>query len=406
MDSTRRNFIRIIGSSLVIHAAHTEAVAGSSATAAPGDPYAAWQVQPQSLRDLRLRCLSYAILAPNPHNRQPWWIELRGADRILVYLDRARLLPHTDPYSRQLVIGHGAFLELLSLAASANGLRAEIEPFPEGSFGAQPDERPVAAVRLVPDAAVRIDPLFAQVLHRRTQRGRYDMTRPPSAADLAAVMAAAAAPGQATTLQATTLRAAATLDPDRLQAIRALATEAWDTELTTRRTLMESVDLTRVGRAEIARLPDGISLRGAMFDALGWLGLMSRETMGKVGGTIHQAMLDDGRAAIRDTPAFVWLVSPDGSRAQQIAAGRAYVRCQLAATALGLGMQPVSQALQEYDEVRGPYQAAKRVLDAPGIACVQMLARIGRVAGGTGAPSPRWPLETRLKPSLMTRHTG
>ena len=39
------------------------------------------------------------------------------------------------------------------------------------------------------------------------------------------------------------------------------------------------------------------------------------------------------------------------SRATQVAAGRAWVRLQLAAGALGVALQPHSQALQEYPEM-------------------------------------------------------
>ena len=42
-------------------------------------------------------------------------------------------------------------------------------------------------------------------------------------------------------------------------------------------------------------------------------------------------------------------------RKTQVNAGRAYVRAQLAATAHGLAMQPLSQALQEYPEQAAPY---------------------------------------------------
>ena len=41
-----------------------------------------------------------------------------------------RLLPQTDPLSRQITIGHGAFLELLSIAASVDGYRTEVAPYP------------------------------------------------------------------------------------------------------------------------------------------------------------------------------------------------------------------------------------------------------------------------------------
>ena len=77
-----------------------------------------WTVAGDSLGDARLDALSYAILAPNPHNRQPWWFELVDDDKVDVYADLDRLLPETDPMSRQITIGFGCMLELLRQAAA------------------------------------------------------------------------------------------------------------------------------------------------------------------------------------------------------------------------------------------------------------------------------------------------
>ncbi|HVE52599.1 MAG TPA: twin-arginine translocation pathway signal protein, partial [Ramlibacter sp.] len=64
---------------------------------------------------------------------------------------------------------------------------------------------------------------------------------------------------------------------------------------------------------------------------------------------------------------------------------------QLAATAQGLAMQPLSQALQEYPEQAGPYADIHALLQAPAPRhTVQMWARLG-YAPAVG-PSPRRPL--------------
>jgi hypothetical protein len=78
------------------------------------------------------------------------------------------------------------------------------------------------------------------------------------------------------------------------------------------------------------------------------------------------------------TPAFLWLVSQGNDRGTQVDAGRAYVRVQLAATAHGVVMQPLSQALQEYAEQAQPYAEIHRLLDVPQPQqTVQMWARVG-----------------------------
>ena len=44
------------------------------------------------------------------------------------------------------------------------------------------DSRPTARIRLQPDAGVRKDPLFSQILRRRTNREAYELREPEGAA--------------------------------------------------------------------------------------------------------------------------------------------------------------------------------------------------------------------------------
>jgi len=89
----------------------------------------------------------------------------------------------------------------------------------------------------------------------------------------------------------------------------------------------------------------------------------------------------------------LWQVTPGNTRADQIAAGRDWLRLNLAATGLGLGMQPLSQGLQEYPEMADIYSDLHARL-APGGGTVQMLARIGY--GPQVGQSPRWPIESKI----------
>ena len=70
------------------------------------------------------------------------------------------------------------------------------------------------------------------------------------------------------------------------------------------------------------------------------------------------------------------------------------MRLGLRATARGLAVHPVSQALQEYPEMAALYdEVHARLAGQPGTR-VQMLARVGY--GPETAPSPRWPLSRRM----------
>ena len=374
----RRSLLRIAGGGAI--AAALAPVAGCS-SALPPQALAAWR-GPGDEPDVRRWILAHAILAPHSHNLQSWLVDLSVPDQITLRIDRTRLLPETDPFSRQIMMSHGTFLELLDLAARERGQRAEITLFPEGAFGPDKvDARPVAHIRLTADASVRPDPLFAQILQRRTNRSAYDLARPVPAAAWQAMADAAVAPG---------LRFgfAGTESPEVLARHRAIANEAWRIELITPRTILESFKVMRVGAAEVAQHRDGLTLMEPTVVWLTRFGLFDRSKAPAPDSYATTSQIKDFAAKLGSTPGFLWLVSEGNERATQVRAGRAYARVQLAATAQGVAMQPLSQALQEYPEQAGPYAQIHQLLGAAAPAhTVQMWARVGHAPAV--APAPR-----------------
>ena len=210
-----------------------------------------------------------------------------------------------------------------------------------------------------------------------------DLARPVPAEALATVLAAGSA----------FARADGTSDPARVADLRALTWDAWMIEATTPAKYGESVDLMRFGKAEIEANPDGIDLGGPFLEALMVTGMLSRAAQRDPSSRAFQTGVEIYRAMLAATPAYVWLASAANAPEDQIAAGRAWLRLNLAATGLGLGLHPVSQCLQEFPEMAGPYASAHALLGKPG-ETVQMLGRLGY--GPEVPPTPRWPLETRI----------
>ncbi|HRI18129.1 MAG TPA: twin-arginine translocation pathway signal protein, partial [Burkholderiaceae bacterium] len=294
----RRNFIRLVGGGTVLAAGAS--LAGCS-RAYPPEAIAAWN-GPGAASDPRRWILGYAILAPHSHNLQSWQADLRTPGEIVLRCDPKRLLPETDPFSRQIMMSHGTFLELADIAARERGLRAEVELFPEGEFGPERiDGRPVARIRLVPAAAVARDPLFAQILARRTNREAYDGKRPvPTAAWQAMVAAAGANPA---------LRFGHAEDAAALARHREIAAEAWRIELVTPRTILESYKVLRVGAAEVAQHRDGLSLMEPMVVAMTRLGLFDRSKAPAPDDFAVRSQIEDFNAKLASTPAYLWLVT-------------------------------------------------------------------------------------------------
>ena len=80
------------------------------------------------------------------------------------------------------------------------------------------------------------------------------------------------------------------------------------------------------------------------------------------------------------------IASRGNSRRNQVNSGRADVRVHHQATAAEVDMHPLSQALQEFAEVRPQYDATHRLLGFdPAQTTIQMLARVGYCT--TAAPS-------------------
>ena len=383
----RRHFIRITGGGVVLAA--TAGLAACDASLPP-EALQAWS-PPAEGGDVRRWLLAHAILAPHSHNLQSWRVDLSVDNQITLFIDVQRLLPETDPLSRQMMMSQGTFLELLDLAARQRGLRAEIELFPEGAFGPTTlDGRPTARVRLLPDATVQTDALFAQIFQRRTNREAYDL-RAPEAGALKAV-----ADSMAT--HAVRVDFVGLDQADRLQQHRAIAMQAWRIELSTPRTLLESYKVLRIGPTEIAQHRDGISVNDPMLRVINALGLFDRSQASAPDSSAVTGQIDEFNAKIATTPAFFAMVTEGNDRFTQVNAGRAYVRAQLAATAQGLSMQPLSQALQEYPEQAEPYAAIHALLDAQlPQQTVQMWARLG-YAPAIG-PAPRRGLDAHILPA-------
>ncbi|NDH62149.1 MAG: twin-arginine translocation pathway signal protein [Alphaproteobacteria bacterium] len=336
MALSRKTFLRVLGGGIVVAAG--AAVAVPRLDAMPASAVEGWRGPGPEEADPRRRALAWALLAPNPHNLQSWSVDLSQPGAIVLFADRTRLLPQTDPFSRQILIGHGCFLEILSMAAAADGYRADVALFPGGEWRL---DRPVARIVFVKQPGIAVDPLFVEVPRRRTVKGKYE-ARTLDASHKVALFAGYGAPA---------LPLAIADEPGRVDRLRALAVAGSELEMNTARTHKESIDVARIGAAEIAAHRDGISLKGPMIWALRQTGQMTPE----------KAM----------TPGtLAW----NG--------GRDYA----------LGGYGSAQTLQEYPEMAELRAAMHRETGTPDGAILQMFFRLG-YAGDPG-PSPRRALQS------------
>ena len=373
----RRNFIRVTGGGIVSAAAGTGLSGCGMSPQFPPQALEAW-AGPGQEPDLRRWALGYAILAPNSHNRQPWLVDMSESDAITLYVDRERMLPMTDPWFRQIVVSQGTFLESLVIALRERGLEPAVQLFPQGEFKPREvDARPVARISWASAPATSKDPLFAQLLQRHTAKVDYDTAQ---------VVAASTVAQLKTALADSTIRFGSTLDSAEIAALRTLCWQSAKVELLTPRTVMESVRLTRVGPGEILQHRDGISVNTVVPRLAAMVGAFDRSAVPVEGSTAYKQMMSRFEGHSNTAMGFVWLSTSTalhGSngtmRSAEVNAGRAYMRLQLKATELGLQIHPMSQAPQEFAEMKPWYDRLHTLLlgQPASQETVQMLCRIG-----------------------------
>lgn len=376
----KRRMLLKTGAAAITVIAGTGVVWGTSRT--PTKALAPWRDAGQRFSDIRLSCLAYAILAPSPHNRQPWKVTLTGDKGIELYCDLDRRLPATDPFDRQTTIGLGGFLELLRMAAANMGYSAVITAFPEGqpSNRSVLDHRRIASITLE-KTAVEKDPLFDQVLNRRSTKETFLVERDVSAQVL----------DQLTSVS-THHNVAGFVELKQAAQLKQTIYEGMAIEFGAKATLEESVQLMRFGKTQIERDPDGIDIGGPMMEMFIASGILTRENFSDPKGALVLDYLNRVKSVFDTSKGFVWVTSEGNSRKDQLKAGADYLKLNLQASALGLAMQPVSQTLQEYPAMAALFQQVHKQLNVVQPARVQMLARIGYA--DRPSPSPRWGVES------------
>jgi hypothetical protein len=109
--------------------------------------------------------LRYALLAPSYRNAQPWRFAVQG-NEVLVCRDPTRRIPVADPTDRDLLLGIGAALTNLRVAAARFGLASEVH-------AAEGSDDLVARVHLSAGRPIErgLSELFPALTARRTDRG-------------------------------------------------------------------------------------------------------------------------------------------------------------------------------------------------------------------------------------------
>lgn len=336
-----------------------------------------WNIAyPHQFKDSRIEVISHGLLAANSHNMQPWKILLAENDTssFKLFVDTGRLTPQVDIYSRQIVISHGTFLEYVRIAADKLGYSPTITLFPEGEFDAagtveSMKSKPLAVV-ILKGSAEKKNSLYDAIFSPDTSRVAYLNTQ--------------LSEEQVKQLQNLNTEDKITVmvlqDKKDLDNLGKTAMEAATIEAKVPRISKETSDLFRPNEYEKNKYRYGFSLEGQGFSQFSIFFVQSLVSLFP-GLNDEKATTDtflsSTKNSIDNTPAYLLIMTRDNSRISQVKTGMLYSRIQLTAQTMGFAMQPLSQALEEYNEMKTLYEKIHKEYAVPG-QTIQILARIGK----------------------------
>lgn len=322
--------------------------------------------------DIRLQVLSYAVLAANAHNIQPWKIRFTGDLSMELYVDPERLLPETDPPARQIHISQGTFLENLHLAATKLGYQARINYFPHGMYGNEVvEELPVATIELSPSNSRTEVPLFSQIQRRLSNKRIYSDTPIPESA-LAGLQQLKPPGGMTFNVETR---------PDRVAQIARFCATAMAIENQNRARELETIHMFRFNTREARQSRDGLTVAQTGKQGFSkWLVenfFLSRQAAEHDPAQFSQFGTRLAHAQATSAQAFAWISTERNRRLDQVKCGRFYQRLHLTTTSLDIAQHPMSQLLQEYPDMASLQQEFLGFLAPPHGHTVQMLVRLG-----------------------------
>lgn len=325
--------------------------------------------------DPRLQLAAHGLLAANGHNMQPWKIKLDENKNVFyLYSDSKRLTKEVDPFSRQDMITQGTFLEYVRVAGDKLGYKTDIVLFPEGDYDENNlensmDKKPVAKITLT-KTQPKDNPLYDFMFLPDTNRSAYDKTKLNSE-EIKQLE-------DVNTYENMNINIFQ--DEKNVGILKNYAIEGAKIESSLHRMNVESANVFRSNEAEKNKYRYGYSVEGQ-----GTSGIMKYVLQGLV--TIFPSFNDEKASTntyvkstemeAENTSTYALIISKDNTRKQQVESGMIYSRFVLQAHALGYVMQPLSQVLEEYPEMKQQYTGIHSEYASEG-GTIQMFLRLGK----------------------------
>jgi hypothetical protein len=321
------------------------------------------------LDEARRAILYHAALAPSGHNSQPWRIRIEGPDVWVIEADHERRLPMVDPDNREMMLSLGAFAENFSVAAAAMGYAADMEVIAKSC-----SDRDVIRVSLRKD---RPNPYpLGRLATRVTAKQGYrsDEIR---AADIEALRVPA--DGRLFYFPKGSSHAACILDA---------AIESFRIQTQRDAAQQELVRWLRLSDRDARIHRDGLTTEGMEIQGFnGWVVRHFVKPEDFMKASFRRQGIDRTEKLVKEGGGWLVITSRGHTVSDLIEAGQRFERMALLARELGIGLQPMTQILEEK-------QGLEQVADHHDASVIpQFVIRIGYLGKYPEPVSLRRPVE-------------
>lgn len=327
--------------------------------------------------------LEDARWAQNAHNVQSWKIDAVSDTKIIGSLDSGRLLPETDPISRQLILSLGAFSEVARISAMEKGKALIIEWIGPDEWSKE---------------LIENEPLFTWTLVElgedfKNEQADYVFTDAIATATVKYAVGSMDYPrNHAKVLEQrysdSNVKVSFHYDSSEVEELKTFARESFKIEMEFEPTLMESFVNTVYGKKAREKTPYGITL-------------LSNFTKNKVGFVEFICQLFPGtpksytkqsikmfNKALEPSTVLISMKTKGNTPSDQFNSGRNMQGLWMEILYQGGSLLPLSQGLQEYKEVEEYYKKFHNLIAEDG-ETIQMLWALGKPVDGEFYRSPR-----------------
>lgn len=328
---------------------------------------------PETFSEPVLKAIAYGVNATNPHNTQAWKFQLLSEHEMLFFVDETRLLTSTDPSTRQIHIGCGCFIECMKLGMQKSSFNTEIEIFPNKDYSRETiGTQPIARITFFESKNTQYEIITDSIYKRRTSRLKYeDVDIDNEAFDLI--------------LKSTKPKYSEISlinQPDKLNELLPILYQGMEVETFTYRTHDESRKWFRQNDDLIEAKRDGINLAGGGTTGfIKWIAewqLKDLEASKWHNKDSNAIFLKNHKKKVMSSKGIVLLKTKSNNFKDWVYAGMDYMRLTLACTEKNYYMHPLSQVLQEFEEMEILRIKFEKQTGVSAPEKIQMAVRIGK----------------------------